>query len=188
MSSNVINNNGIMCKYTIPFLLISVVILLVGIALIIDFSTNVIITNTMVSSTIIVLISLLYFSYLLLDNLHLHIKNFKNNYTYIYISLIITFIINLGSLIYFIQIFSSNTIIHKINNNDVLSNLKGDVSHFLSVLFIYILIIYYIYSVINCNPNDIILGLLIFFAFSEAIIEFLLLLRIMNTLKHITDG
>ena len=59
MSHNKINGDDInnnICKYTKAFLFITVVIVLSVIALIVEFSANVMITNTVVSGTIIILI------------------------------------------------------------------------------------------------------------------------------------
>jgi hypothetical protein len=179
------------CNYQMSFYLVFGAIILSGVGLLIEFTTNIIKTtpivgiNTMISGTIIVLISLVYFSYLLLY------KIYENSTLTFYISipLIITFIINLGSLIYFIKIFSSKPIIDKISNNNVFEYLKEDVFHFLIVLFIYILIIYYIYALINCeNYTEYGIVFLLLTAFSEAIIELLLILKINSSLKHITDG
>jgi len=177
------------CKMSNASIIIAGLLVIGLLTLCIEFTRNVI-TNGIVISTFIILVSLIYFCVLLIQDLYKH-KGDVKTYMFVYILLFINFIINSIAIGYFIYMFSPTKMIEKINKPDVLSTLNPTVNGFLIVLFIYIFINYYIYSRIRCgNTNDIpvIIVWLVFFAFCECIVEVLLLVMINTNLNNITDG
>jgi hypothetical protein len=177
------------CKFSNASIIIAGLLIMGMLTLCIEFTKN-FISNGIVISTLIILVSLIYFCVLLIQDLYKH-KGDVKNYMFVYILLFINFIINSLSISYFIYMFSSTKTIEKINKKDVLSTLSKSVNGFLFVLFIYIFINYYIYSRIRCvSTNDIpvIINWLVFFAFCECIVEILLLIMINTKLRNITDG
>ena len=177
------------CKMSNASIIIAGLLVMGLLTLCIEFTRNVI-TNGIVISTFIILVSLIYFCILLIQDLYKH-KGDVKTYMFVYILLFINFIINSIAIGYFIYMFSPTKMIEKINKPDVLSTLNPTVNGFLFVLFIYIFINYYIYSRIRCgSTNDIpvIIIWLVFFAFCECIVEILLLVMINTNLNNITDG
>jgi cytochrome bd-type quinol oxidase subunit 2 len=186
--TNPIENN---CQFSNVSIIIAGILFLGLISLCLEFTKNVI-TEGIVTSTLIILMSLTYFCFLLLQDLYKNRNKDMSRYNYIYILLVINFIINLSSIIYFIILFFPTVIIQKINNPNVLTYLNPSVNGFLLVLFIYIFINFIVYSQIRCGADNkdipIITIALVIFAFLECIVEILLLIMINSKLQNITDG
>jgi hypothetical protein len=179
------------CKFSNVSIIIAGLLIMGMLSLCLEFTKNVI-TEGIVTSTVIILMALTYFCFLLLQDLYKQKQNFLTQYSSIYIMLIVNFIINLSSIVYFIIMFFPTVVIQKINNPEVLTYLNPSVNGFLVVLFFYIFINYCVYSQLKCGDASkqigVITFILIIFAFLECIVEILLLIMINSKLKNITDG
>lgn len=176
------------CKITNATLMVSALLLMGMITLLIEFTRNVI-TSGVIISTVIIIISLIYFAGLFGYDLWYNYKH-TSSYKWAYILLGINICINIGAMIAFMSMFFSSTTITKINKKEVLSSLNPTVNGFLVVLCLYIFLNYYIYSEIRCKSKyiNVLIVWLIMFASSECIIQILLLIMINSYIHKITDG
>ena len=177
------------------------------VTLLIEFTQNVL-TPGIITSMAIILISLLFFGGILLFDIY-HIINPSNSLiskprsyidtngvvkpgaTFAFILVFVNISINVITMIAFMSIFFPPEIIKKVNNKDVLTYLNPMLNGFLGVLCIYLFFNYYIYSQLKCGQTtniSTIIILLLIFAFTECIIEILLIVMISNYLKKLTDG
>jgi hypothetical protein len=166
------------------------------VTLLIEFTQNVL-TPGIITSMAIILISLLFFGGILLFDIYHIIRNTNSNEgvkpgaTFAFILVFVNILINVVTMISFMSIFFPPETLKKVNNKDVLSYLNPMLNGFLGVLCIYLFFNYYIYSQLKCGESkniSTIIILLLIFAFSECIIEILLIIIISNYLKKLTDG
>ena len=196
MSTTEANNNMkkyiFTCKNSDAVLVVLSLLAIGMITLFIEFTRNVL-TSGIITSMAIVLASLIFFGGLLLFD----IKNVMTNNqgdrpysTFAFVLLFINILINVIAMVWFMSIFFPPDILKKINNKYVFSYLNNPLIGFLGVLCIYLLFNYYIYSQLKCGVTHIpvLIMLLLIFAFTECIIQILLLIMINNYLHKITDG
>ena len=149
-----------------------------------EFTKN-FLTHGIVMCVGIILMILIYFFCLIVKSLIFN-KN-KNQFVLTYIIFIITFLINIGTLIAFIVLLFPSSVITKINNSHSLIT-TSPIYGFITILFIYICLTYNIYSNIMCNIEITSSNMYILFALFISICEILLIVQINCNLKSITDG
>jgi hypothetical protein len=197
MSTKDANNNNMKnyiftCESSNTVLVFAALLTIGMITLFIEFTRNVL-TNGIITSMAIILASLIFFGGLLLFDIKNVMKNNKDNVpysTFAFVLLFINILINVIAMVWFMSIFFPPEIIKKINNKDVFLYINNPLIGFFGVLCIYLFFNYYIYSQLKCGATyiPILIFLLLFFAFTECIIQILLLIMINNYLHKITDG
>jgi hypothetical protein len=193
-SNNSIKNFIFGCGNSDILTLAGVLMLMGVLTLLVEFSRN-ILTTGIITSMAIILISLLFFGTILLFDIYSIIK--KGTTTtdpygiFAFVLVFINILINVISMIAFMSIFFPPEIIKKVNERDVFSYISKMLTGFLGVLCIYLFFNYYIYSQLKCKNNTnipTIIILLLIFAFTECVIQILLIIMINSYLHKLTDG